>query len=141
MNSQAEADKDHNAPCSNRDYDFFYAGLERNVLLAQSCSSCGTLRNPPLPSCPSCLSLEWAPRQLSGRGTIYSYIVHHYPPLDGFASPHPVAVVTLDEGVRFTGALDGTAPQEVAIGLPVEAEFVRRGDFASFRFKLADRKD
>ena len=37
----------HNAPCSNKDFDFFYRGLEEGQLLAQKCAACGVLRNPP----------------------------------------------------------------------------------------------
>lgn len=131
---QAQA---HSAPGSNRDFDFFYAGLERGELLVQLCSGCGSLRNPPAPACPSCHSQDWTTRALSGRGIIYSYMVHYHPPLPTFATPHPVAVVDMEEGVRFLAAMDGTAPEAMAIGASVETEFLRRGDgVASFRFRL-----
>jgi hypothetical protein len=39
----------HNAPCSNRDFDFFYKGLEDGQLLAQQCQTCSTLRSLPSP--------------------------------------------------------------------------------------------
>jgi uncharacterized OB-fold protein len=74
---------------------------------------------------------------MSGRGTIHSYTVHHHPPLPHFAVPHPIALVALEEGVRFCAAMDGTDPAAVTIGTRVEAEFVRRGDFASVRFRIA----
>jgi uncharacterized OB-fold protein len=127
----------HSAPCSNRDYDFFYDGLERGELLIQRCRSCGELRNPPSPICPFCRSFDWVAEARSGKGSIYSYIVHHYPPLPGFETPHPVAVVALEEGIRFTGAMDGTPPDALAIDLPVEAEFLRRCNVASVRFVLS----
>jgi uncharacterized OB-fold protein len=127
----------HRAPGSNRDFDFFYVGLERGQLLAQKCQGCGELRNPPSPACPTCHSQDWAAEVLSGRGTIYSYMVHHHPPLPAFATPHPVVIAELEEGVRFLAAMDGTPPEAIAIGLPVEAEFLRREDVASFRFRLA----
>jgi len=127
----------HNAPCSNRDYDFFYAGLEEGRLLIQRCSACGALRNPPSPSCPECRSLKWTAEPMSGEGEVFSYMVHYHPPLPGFASPHPVAVVALKEGVRFVAAMDGTPVESIAIGMPVRAEFIRRGEVASVRFKTA----
>jgi uncharacterized OB-fold protein len=127
----------HNAPCSNKDFDFFYRGLEAGQLLVQKCSRCGLLRNPPSPACPQCHSLEWQGTEVSGRGHIHSYTVHYHPPLPGFTVPHPVALVVMEEGVRFVGAMDGTSADRLAIDSPVAVEFVRRGNVAAFRFRLA----
>lgn len=74
---------------------------------------------------------------MSGVGSIFSYMVHHHPPMPGFQTPHPVAVIALDEGIRFVAAMDGTAPEALKIGLPVQAEFFRRDAVATVRFKLA----
>ena len=137
MYGNHSAAKQNSAECSNRDYDFFYDGLELNELRIQTCDNCGQMRNPPSPMCPKCQSLAWSPRVMSGQGTIFSYTIHHHPPLPGFTSPHPVGVVELQEGIRFVSGLDGIAPEDVAIGVPVEAEFLRRGNLASVRFKLA----
>jgi uncharacterized OB-fold protein len=137
-NARKTGPSGHNAPCSNRDFDFFYRGLESEQLLVQRCARCGVLRNPPSPSCPSCRSFEWDTVPLSGRGRIHSYTVHYHPPLPGFATPHPVALVGMEEGVRFLGAMDGTDPSRLAIDLPVEAEFLQRDDVAAVRFRVAD---
>ena len=126
----------HNAPCSNKDFDFFYRGLEEGKLLAQKCAACGVLRNPPSPCCPRCHSLAWQATPLSGR--IHSYTVHYHPPLPGFSTPHPVALVTLEEGIRFIGAMDGTPIERMSIDAPVSIEFLRRGAIAAFRFTLAN---
>jgi hypothetical protein len=126
----------HNAPCSNRDFDFFYRGLEAESLLVQSCSACGQLRSLPSPGCDACASLEWEPVELAGEGEIYSYVTHHHPPLPGFSTPHPIALVTMDEGVRLLGAMDGTEPSDVFIGARVKAEFLRRDTVAAFRFRI-----
>lgn len=125
----------HNAPCSNRDFDFFYQGLENEQLLVQRCTGCGILRSLPSPGCEACASLEWEPVELAGDGEIYSYVVHHHPPLPGFASPHPIALVIMGEGVRVLGAMDGTDPSDVKIGGRVKAEFLRRDTVAAFRFR------
>jgi len=125
----------HNAPCSNRDFDFFYRGLEEQKLLVQKCTSCGQLRSLPSPACGNCGSLDWEEVKLAGGGEIYSYVTHYHPPLPGFDVPHPMAVVTMDEGVRLLGAMDGTNPGDLAIGRRVKAEFVRRDTVAAFRFR------
>lgn len=127
----------HKASCSNRDYDFFYEGLEDQHLLIQQCSDCKELRHPPEPMCPHCHSVRSAPAQMAGTGTIYSFAVHYHPPLPGFEMPHPIGIVELDEGVRVVAGLDGMALDEIAIGVPVKAEFFRRGEMATLRFRRA----
>lgn len=124
----------HRASCSNRDFDFFYAGLENGQLLIQKCCGCGTLRSLPSPACGRCRSLEWEPTPLSGAGVVYSYTVHHHPPLPGFETPHPIVVAEMAEGVRLVGAMDGAPPEQISIGLPIRVEFIRRGDVAAYRF-------
>lgn len=134
--SSAEA-KGHNAPCSNRDFDFFYRGLEGKRLLVQQCADCGTLRSLPSPGCGACRSLNWNEYELVGDGVVHSYVVHHHPPLPGFATPLPIALIDMREGVRVLGAMDETDPESIAAGTPVKVEFVRRGDLAAFRFRCA----
>ena len=68
---------------------------------------------------------------------MFSYVVHYHPPLPGFASPHPIALVDMAEGVRLMGAMDGTAPDAMAVGLPVSTGFLRRENLAAFRFAKA----
>lgn len=137
MSDTAQNDKGHNAPCSNRDFDFFYRGLERERLYVQKCSGCGALRSLPSPCCPHCRSLDWVEHPLLGQGKIHSYVVHHHPPLPGFAIPHAVVVADMEEGVRLVGAMDGMPAESLAVGAPVTIEFIRRGDVASFRFRPA----
>ena len=129
--------KGHNAPCSNKDFDFFYRGLEAEQVLIQKCTSCGALRNPPSPSCPECRSFEWEAIPLSGEGKVHSFTVHHHPALPGFATPHPVVLADMDEGIRLLGAMDGTSPDAIRIGMPVRFEFLRRENVAAFRFRAA----
>lgn len=135
---QSGAGGDRSTAYSNRDFDFFYRGLEQKRLLVQKCSACGMLRNPPGPCCPSCQSLDWDALALSGRGTVFSHTVHHHPPLPSFSVPHPVILAEMAEGIRMLGAADGTPPQDISIGAPVSVEFVRRGDQAGFRFRIAE---
>lgn len=131
---QNEQAKGHNATCSNREFDFFYRGLEAGQLLVQRCSACGTLRSLPAPACCNCGFLGWEEFALSGKGKIFSYTVHYHPPIPGFQSPHPVALVDMEEGVRLIGAMDGTDPGDMAVGRDVRIEYVRRRDVAAFRF-------
>ena len=113
-------------PAMSADTSFFWEGAERGELLIQRCASCRTLRHPPGPGCPACGSVEWDTLRSSGRGTVYSYAVHHYPPIPGFDGTNLVALVELEEGTRVLANLRGIEPDDVEIGMAVEVFF---GDF------------
>jgi uncharacterized protein len=118
-------------PVVSPDTEFFWAGTAAGELRVQRCGGCGALRHPPGPMCPACGTLAADPREYvvaAGTGEVYSYVVHHHPPVPGKKLPVVVALVQLPEGVRMTGELLGAAPGEVRIGLPVRAEFVRVDD-------------
>jgi uncharacterized OB-fold protein/acyl dehydratase len=118
-------------PVISPDTEFFWAGTAAGELRVQRCDGCGALRHPPGPMCPACGTLSPQPPAYivaAGAGEVYSYVVHHHPPVPGKKLPFVVALVQLPEGVRMTGELLGTAPGGVRIGLPVRAEFVRVDD-------------
>ncbi len=81
----------------------FWQGTARGELLAQTCTDCGRRRIPPRPMCPECRSLRhrWTP--LSGRGTVWSFVVAHPPLLPAYAAlaPYNVVTVALDEDPRL----------------------------------------
>jgi hypothetical protein len=106
------------------DAAFFWEGVEAGELRIQRCSGCGTLRHPPRPMCPNCRSLEHDYVVSSGKGIVYSFVVHHHPPVPGKQMPFTVAVVELDEGTRVVGNVIDIDPAEVAVGLKVEVAFV-----------------
>src|SRR5207248_7035731 len=115
-------------------------GTAGGELLMQKCSSCGRLRFPPRPMCPRCQSLddEWVP--MSGRGTVWSFVVPHPPLLPAFAklAPYNVVVVALDEdpGLRLVGNLVASPegpineidPEIIRIGMPVRVVFQPAGE-------------
>lgn len=111
-------------PAMNQDSAFFWDGLNEHRLLIQSCTSCGVLRHPPRAACAACGSLDWDTVESSGRGEVYSFTVHHHPPIPGFEMPYVVGLITLDEGVRMLGNVIGLEPGAVAVGMRVAAEFV-----------------
>ena len=116
------------APFVTPDTEFIWDGVNERELRVQRCSNCGTLRNPPRPMCSVCSSLDWAPYRVTGVGTIYSYVVYHHPQMDGFECPYVVAVVELEEGVRFVANVVGTDPADVEIGQGVGVTFEDVGD-------------
>jgi uncharacterized OB-fold protein/acyl dehydratase len=111
------------------DTAFFWAGTAAGELRIQRCASCGALRHPPGPMCPACGSPSDGGYVVAdGTGEVFSYVVHHHPPVPGKKLPLVVALVQLPEGVRMVGEMPGVAPDQVRIGLPVRATFVRVDD-------------
>ena len=111
-------------PAITQDNAFWFEGAREHKLLIQRCTSCGTLRHPPLPACGNCGSLEWDAVEASGRGTLYSYVVVHYPQVAAFEYPLPIGLVELEEGTRVVANLGGVEPGSIAIGTELQAEFV-----------------
>ena len=115
-------------PAITRDNAFWFDGARAHRLLIQRCTSCGTLRHPPLPACGHCGSLEWDTVESSGRGTLYSFVVVHYPQVAAFEYPLPIGLVELEEGTRVVANLGGVAPDGIRIGMALRAEFVDHDD-------------
>lgn len=115
-------------PVISRDTAFFWAGTARGELRIQRCGGCGELRHPPGPMCPACGETKPEYVVASGRGEVYSYVVHHHPPVPGRRLPFVVALVELTEGVRLLAELVEMAPDDVRVGLPVEITFQRVDD-------------
>ena len=121
-------------PQVSPDTAFFWAGTAAGELRIQRCGKCGALRHPPGPMCPRCGEPQRPPGGeggyaiAAGTGEVYSYVVHHHPPVPGKTLPFVVALVELPEGVRMVGELLGVRPDQVRVGLPVRAEFVRVDD-------------
>ena len=113
----------------------FWQGTARGELLVQTCAACGRRRMPPRPMCPACRSLQhtWVP--LSGRGTIWSFVVSHPPLLPAYQNLAPYNVITVaadeDPRLRFVGNLvarpDGPIndidPSTIRIGERVRVVF------------------
>jgi uncharacterized OB-fold protein/acyl dehydratase len=115
-------------PAVTQDTAFWFDGAGDGKLLIQRCASCGKLRHPPGPTCPQCTSYEWDTVEASGRGTIYSFVVNHYPQVPSFDYPLPVGLIELEEGTRLVADIIGIDAAEVAVGMPVQAEFVAVDD-------------
>jgi uncharacterized protein len=106
------------------DDSFWWQALREHRLAIQRCADCRQLRHPPGPYCARCGSPSWDTITSSGEGEIYSFVVPHYPPVQGFESPYVVVLVRLKEGVRVVANLAGQAPEDVAIGQRVELQFI-----------------
>jgi uncharacterized OB-fold protein len=111
-------------PALTPDNAWWFEGCRHHQLLIQRCSSCGLLRHPPHTMCANCQSLEWDTVEASGRGTVYSFVVNHYPQVPAFDYPLAVGLIELEEGTRLVSDIVGIDPADITVGLPVQVEFV-----------------
>ena len=118
-------------PLVTPDTAFFWDGTVAGELRIQCCAGCGALRHPPGPMCPACGQPgDGGYAVAAGAGEVFSYVVHHHPPVPGKKLPMVVALVQLPEGVRMLGEMPGVRPDQVRIGLPVTVTVTRVGDMA-----------
>jgi hypothetical protein len=115
-------------PMISRDTAFFWDGTAAGELRIQHCPACGTLRHPPGPMCPHCGADKPDYVLASGYGTVFSYVVHHHPPVPGKTLPLVIGLIELDEGVRMLGEIVDTDPGSVAVGMPVQLALTRIDD-------------
>jgi uncharacterized OB-fold protein len=126
-------------PDNDSEWKEYFAAARAHRLVLRACRACGLMRYPPSHACPWCTDLGWTWREVSGRGTIYSYeiVVHAIQP--GFRDwvPYPVVLVeldeqrgqpTADEALRIVANLvrpdfQPEADAEVAIGRRVRVVF------------------
>jgi uncharacterized OB-fold protein/acyl dehydratase len=111
-------------PALTQDNAFWFEGARQHRLLIQRCKECGTLRHPPRPMCAECRSYEWDVVDASGRGTVYSFVVNHYPQVPAFDYPLAVGLIELEEGTRLVANVIGVEPVDIRVGMPVEVEWV-----------------
>ena len=139
-----EARPDFPLPVPSEDDAFFWEHLHAGELRIQHCTSCGRLQHPPRLLCAACGSTDrdWAP--MSGRGTIYSFVVTHqaiHPSFEGHL-PYVTVLVELEEGPRMASNLIDVPLDEVAIGMAVQVDLVRVSDEITlplFRRRAAGR--
>jgi len=102
----------------------FWQGTRAGELRLQRCDACAHVYFPPRPFCPKCAGRKVSWIAASGRGSLYSYVIHHRP-VPGFTPPYSIAVVELDEGPRMlTNIIDcPQTPEALQLDMRVEVTF------------------
>ncbi len=103
----------------------FWEALTRHEVQIQQCSDCGAWVYYPRAFCPKCLSpeLEW--KQISGKGTLYSFTIARRPTAPFWADevPQRIVVVELDEGPRLTSTLCNVDLGDIRVGMRLQPVF------------------
>jgi uncharacterized protein len=127
-------------PDNDSEWKEYFEHARAHKLVMRACRACNLMRYPPTHACPWCMGLEWTWKEVSGRGTIYSYetVVHAIQPGFKELTPYTVVLVeldeqkgapTADEALRIIGNLvkpDAVTPEDeknVAIGRRVRVVF------------------
>ena len=124
----------------------FAARLAEHRLMAARCVACGALYLPPRPLCPACFGVEMAWEALSGQGKLAAFTAVYIAPTAmieagyGRDNPYLTGIVQLAEGPSISAqvlGVDARQPEQIAIGAPLRAVFVERGQGEAQRTFLA----
>ena len=115
----------------------FWDAARQRELWVQRCRSCSTHLFYPRCLCTTCGSSDVGWVQASGHGTVFTYTVARKPTHPAFADrvPYVIAVVELDEGPKLTTNLVEIDPDDVSIGLRVQATFEDVGEVTLVNFR------
>ena len=87
------------------------------------CIDCRTWMQPPLERCRQCAgAVEFA--QVSGIGTLYSWITVNRQSVPGPEVPYHIGIIELDvaPGIRLAGIIDGADPASLQVGMDARVE-------------------
>ncbi len=115
-------------PKFNQDQEWFWQGLRQRELRIQRFTDDGSLVHPPANANPKTQAMDWDWVVASGKATLYSFTVPHYPQVPSFDYPHVVGLVELEEGVRLVSNIIGLKSNQLEIGMALEVCFVDTHD-------------
>jgi uncharacterized OB-fold protein len=127
-------------------HDAFERLLAEHKLMAARCGNCGALYLPPRPLCPACYGDEMAWTPLGGKGVLAAFTTVHIAPTEMIAAgygrdnPYCAGIVQLEEGPSISAQIlgvDAGQPEDIAIGTPLKAAFLERGEGEARRTFLA----
>ena len=103
----------------------YWAGCRTHKLVLPKCRQWARFHFYPRACCPFCWSFDLDWQQVSGRATLYSYVINHRP-APGFEAeaPYSVAVVELEEGPRMFTNIVGVPQTLEALRLDMPLEVV-----------------
>lgn len=118
----------------------FWTAAKQGKLVLQKCGKCSTFNFFPKPWCIECGSRDLNWTDAKPYGTVYSFTVSRSVAMNfpGWEAELPVlmCLIDLDDGVRLYGQVKGCKPEDMKIGMRVEAFFEAISDEAGIpRFR------
>ena len=111
--------------------------LNEEKLMGSRCKKCGVLSLPPRSICIKCYATEMEWVEMKGKGKLAAFTcISVGPPFmiaEGYDRKRPYCsgVVALEEGTRVVARIegvDGSKPETIKIGAPLQVEFLHRGE-------------
>ncbi len=103
----------------------------RYNLIGTKCGNCGKVDFPPRSVCPDCGRKSVGKMQtykLRGNGSVVTYTtIYDAPSQFDMQKPYVMAIIEMEEGVRLTSQLINVKPEDVKIGMKVQATFRKLG--------------
>lgn len=121
-------------PFNDISYEQF---LNEEKLMGSRCKKCGALSLPPRSICIKCYAteMEWVEMKGKGKLAAFTCISVGLPFMiaEGYDRKRPYCsgVVALEEGTRAVARIegvDGSKPETIKIGAPLQVEFLHRGE-------------
>jgi uncharacterized OB-fold protein len=121
-------------PFNDISYEQF---LNEEKLMGSRCKKCGVLSLPPRSICIKCYATEMEWVEMKGKGKLAAFTcISVGPPFmiaEGYDRKRPYCsgVVALEEGTRVVARIegvDGSKPETIKIGAPLQVEFLHRGE-------------
>lgn len=128
------------APRISADTKMFWEGCKEHKLEIQRCKQCGKLRWPAAFLCPDCLSSETELQEMSGEGTLYSYVTFQkaFHPSVQDKVPYTVGVVELEGGVRIISNIVDCEPEQLACNKKVKMKWMDCEEYTKPVFELVE---
>jgi len=118
----------------------FWEAAKNRKLVLQKCTQCSSTHFHPLPWCTECGCHDIPWTEARKTGTVYTYTVSRVIAMNlaGWQDEMPIlmCLIDLDDGARLYGQVTGCTPEEIKIGMRVEAYFEDISDEAAIpKFK------
>jgi uncharacterized OB-fold protein len=118
--------------------EHFWSGLAQGRWQTTCCEACGKFTFPPKPICPHCWSDKMQWKDLSARGTLYSWTrVHAAPRVFTEEAPYALCVVDLDIGLRIATRMIEREGIDFQCGTPMELVVLQYEDGPLFASRPA----
>lgn len=114
-----------NIPTPDAESQPYWDATKEGKLLIRRCNACKRAYFYPRDFCPHCWSEDVSWEEASGRATLYTWSVvrrNDLPPWPDRV-PYIPAVVDLEEGPRMMTNVEGCAPADLTIGMPLVVDF------------------
>ncbi len=102
----------------------YFDGCRAGELRLQQCTRCNEFQFYPRVICSHCCHDELQWQVASGSGEIASFTVVRTALSKAYETPYVLALITLEEGPSMMSIVIDAAPEDVAIGMSVQADYL-----------------